>query len=128
MPASPARSITVLIADDDPGFRDALADTVRSDPALRLVAAAQDAPGAVAAAGELQPDVALVDVRMPGGGREAARGIREVSPETAVLALSAFGDAASEAHMRGAGVSSYLTKGCSVEEILTAIHRSAEAP
>ncbi len=81
--------IRVLIAEDDPSVRDALKALFRSERSLALVAAAGDAAGAIEAAERERPDVALVDVRMPGGGATAARGIRGCSPSTRVLAFTA---------------------------------------
>jgi len=61
--------------------RTALADLIESEPALELIGAASDATEVVALAAALQPDVVLVDVRMPGGGGvTAARGIGRSSP------------------------------------------------
>ena len=71
-----------------PSVRDRLAKLA---PDQRAAATAEDADGAIAAAARVQPDVALVDVRMPGGGASAARGIKECSPHTGVLAFSASG-------------------------------------
>ncbi len=73
--------IRVLIADDDPAVRAALADLIESESALELVGAAGDATEVVALAAAEQPDVVLVDVRMPGGGGvTAARGIGQQLP------------------------------------------------
>ena len=88
---TPAR-IRVLIAEDDDGVREILASIVRSEPAFELVASVEDAAQAIFAAAGEQPDVALVDVRMPGGGAHAARGIKLRSPHTGVLAFSAHDD------------------------------------
>ena len=79
----PNHLIRVLIAEDDEGIREVLACVVRSEAAFALVGAAEDAAGAVLAAARERPDVALVDVRMPGGGANAARGIKLRSPARA---------------------------------------------
>ncbi len=66
--------IRVLIADDEPQVREALGELVRGDPSLELVGKVGDASRAVDLAGAIQPDVVIVDVRMPeGGGPRAAR-------------------------------------------------------
>ena len=59
--------IRVLVADDEEGVRDVLGAVIASDPALTLIGSAAEADSAIALATEEQPDVALVDVRMPGG-------------------------------------------------------------
>lgn len=117
--------IRVLIAEDDDGVREVLASVVRSHPALELAGAVADAAGAILAAGAHQPHVALVDVRMPGGGPAASRGIRERSPQTAVLAFSAHDDARTMREMEAAGAVGYLVKGSSVAAIVAAIESAA---
>jgi DNA-binding NarL/FixJ family response regulator len=70
--------------------------------------------------------VALLDVRMPGGGASTARSIRAASPRTRCVALSAYCDLDSLAAMREAGVVDYLLKGrASVADIVRAIRRAA---
>lgn len=118
-------AISVLIADDDRFVRDALQALVGSEPRLDLAGAASDAEQAVELARRLRPDVALIDVRMPGGGGlRAAREIGECSPETRILGMSAHDDRASVARMLDAGAVGYIVKGATVAEIVDAITRS----
>src|SRR5439155_25966576 len=84
--------ISVLIADDDPSVRDALAALIRGDPSLDVVAIAESAQQAIELAQTHLPAVAILDVNMPGGGAAAARGVRSCSPMTRVIAFSAHGD------------------------------------
>jgi signal transduction histidine kinase len=117
--------IRVLIAEDEPTVREALGELIDGDPALRLVGAAADAEEAIRMAQEQRPDVALLDVKMPqGGGPRAAREIRELSPDTRVVALSAYEDRATVLEMLRAGASGYLVKGTPAVEIVEAIRRS----
>jgi EAL domain-containing protein (putative c-di-GMP-specific phosphodiesterase class I) len=117
--------IRVLVADDDPVLRDALAALIRSDESMDLVAAAQNASEAVEMAIRHRPDVAVLDVRMPdGGGPKAALEIRELSPSTRVLAFSAFEDRSTVIDMLRAGAVGYLLKGTRPREILEGIRRS----
>jgi EAL domain-containing protein (putative c-di-GMP-specific phosphodiesterase class I)/CheY-like chemotaxis protein len=119
--------IRVLIADDDDHVRGALADLVRSEPAFALVALAADAQEAIDAAVRERPDVALVDVRMPGGGGPtAARTIRQRVPGTRVMALSASDDRATVLEMLEAGAIGYLLKGSSIDQIIEAVHHAAD--
>src|SRR5207253_8020828 len=91
--ARATRRVSVLIAEDDGPVRDALAALIRSEPGLKLIGAAKDADEAVRLAAEMRPDVALLDVRMPGGGGvTAARELKRCSPGTRVVALSASGE------------------------------------
>ncbi len=113
----------VLIADDDAEVRASLAAVVATDAGLEVVASAGNAAEAIALADRHQPDVALVDFRMPGGGPWAAQEIARVSPATRVLALSAHADKGAVLEMLRAGVVGYLVKGASAEDVLDAITR-----
>ncbi|MGD0834269.1 MAG: EAL domain-containing protein [Candidatus Dormibacteria bacterium] len=118
---SPTR---VLIADDDVNIREALRDLLDSEPGIEVVAVAADAVEAVEAATRERPDVAVLDVKMPGGGGPAAaRGIRAASPDTRIVALSAYGDRASVVEMLRAGAVAYLVKGALADEVTDTIER-----
>ena len=118
--------IRVLIADDEQAIRESLASVIESDPSLEIVGSARDAQGAIDLAAWRLPDVALLDVRMPGGGPRAAAEIARLSPSTRMLALSAVEDRDSVLAMIRAGALSYVGKTASNEEILSAIHSTAE--
>jgi signal transduction histidine kinase len=117
--------IRVLIAEDEEAVRDALAELIDSDPALEIIALATDADEAVALAERERPDVAFVDVRMPGGGARATREIRAGSRDTRVIAFSAYEDRTTVLQMLRAGVVGYIVKGTPSGEILGAVHRAA---
>ena len=118
-------TIRVLVAEDERPLRAALCDLVGAEPDIEIVGAAEDAPSAIRCAWETRPDVALVDVRMPGGGGPvAAREIRVCSPVTRVLALSAYEDRASVLEMLAAGAVGYLVKGTAPHEIVEAVRRA----
>jgi EAL domain-containing protein (putative c-di-GMP-specific phosphodiesterase class I)/CheY-like chemotaxis protein len=120
-------TIRVLIADDEPRLRGALADLIASEETMRLVGSAGDAEEAIALAEAIRPDVAIVDVKMPaGGGPRAARGIMQASPDTRVIALSAHEDRETVLEMLRAGAVSYLVKGTAPDEIVRSIGRAAE--
>ena len=119
VPASPIR---VLIADDEPALRGALADLFAHEDSLVLVGEAGDADQAIELADARRPDVAIVDVSMPaGGGPRAAREIIRVSPSTRVIALSAFDDRPTVLEMLRAGAVGYLVKGTASEDLLGSI-------
>lgn len=123
---TPPRRIRVIVAEDDINIREALTDLIQATPTLELNAVVADATKAVEVAGVVQPDVAVVDVRMPGGGGpHAARGIARCSPRTRVLALSASDDPSSVLKMLEAGAVGYLTKGVSAGAIVEAIEEAA---
>jgi EAL domain-containing protein (putative c-di-GMP-specific phosphodiesterase class I)/CheY-like chemotaxis protein len=117
-------TVRIGIADDDPEIRSALSDLIGLDPDLQLAGQAADAAQAVSVAQKHRPDVFLVDVRMPGGGPEAARGIRSVSPQTRVIAFSAYEDRSTVLEMLRSGAVSYVTKGAGSGEILDAVSRA----
>jgi DNA-binding NarL/FixJ family response regulator len=116
--------LTVLISDDDPMIREALRDVLQAEPDLDVVAVAQDTDEAIALAERHAPAVAVLDVRMPGGGgNRAAREIRLRSPDTRILVFSAYGDIGAVAEMTRVGVTEYLLKGVTNAEIVAAIRR-----
>jgi EAL domain-containing protein (putative c-di-GMP-specific phosphodiesterase class I)/CheY-like chemotaxis protein len=125
MTAEPGRAIRVVVADDDPLVRATVGDVLSSEPDIELVAAAADAASAVAAARAWTPDVAIVDVKMPGGGPEAARGIIAVSRSTRVVAFSVYDDPASIREMIRSGASGYIVKGAPAGEIVEAVRKAA---
>ncbi|MBA2568028.1 MAG: EAL domain-containing protein [Actinobacteria bacterium] len=117
--------IRVLVAEDDSSVRDALEALFQVEKSLELAVAVGDATSAVEAASREQPDVALVDVRMPGGGASATRGIVSCAPGTRVLAYTVHDDRETVLEMLEAGAVGYLLKGDSIEEVIEAIHRAA---
>jgi DNA-binding NarL/FixJ family response regulator len=122
-------AIRVLIADDNQDSREAMSALVQLEPDIELVGAAVDAEEAIELAGQHAPDVAIVDVRMPGGGgRRAAEGIAFASPKTTVIALSAHDDARSVLEMFEGGVGEYLAKDAPIEAFIEAIRRGARRP
>jgi DNA-binding NarL/FixJ family response regulator len=116
-----ARPVRVVLAEDQSLLRDALTAYLATDAGVELVATAGDADGVVDAVERLRPDVAIVDVRMPGGGPTAARAIATRVPETSVIAFSAADDDASRAEMLEAGAVEYVVKGQSPSAILESI-------
>jgi len=121
-----AVSIRVLVAEDAPVMRTALAALISADPALELVGMAEDAVEAIELARATRPDVAVVDVKMPGGG--GSRATREIlwhSPETRVLALSARAERDCVVEMRAAGAACYMLKGIPAHQSLRTIRDCA---
>jgi len=121
------RVYSVLIADDAKATRQALVELLDDTGDLMCVAAVGDASAAVAQAAHFQPDVALLDVRMPGGGGlAAAQGIREVSPHTRLLAYSAASDRASVVQMLRGGARGYLVKGAPAQDLIEGLRRCGD--
>jgi PAS domain S-box-containing protein len=116
--------IRVLVAEDEQALRDAICDLVASEADMEIVGSVASAEQAIALAATTVPDVAILDVRMPGGGPEGARGITARLPETRVLALSAYEEQTSVLEMLRAGAVGYLVKGIAPSEIVEAIRRA----
>ena len=104
----------VLVADDDADIRGLLGAFVSSDPSFKLVGVAADADEAIALAREHKPDAVV-------------RELQAFSPDTSVVALSAYDERNIVIEMLQAGAMSYLVKGATREQILHALHRSIEA-
>ena len=118
------RSIRVLLVDDSVEFRGLLRILLGRDPRFEIVAEAGDGVAAVEMTKEHRPDVVLLDVAMPKmDGLQALPAIREVSPSTKVLMLSAFSatEMAELAYNRGADA--YLEKGELFENMAATIIR-----
>ena len=117
--------IRVVVVDDDRLLRETLADLLRDEADMDVVGLAADADSALDVVAAERPDVAVVDVKMPGGGPAATRGILAVSRGTRVLALSAFDDPSSVRAMIRAGAIGYVVKGGPVSETLDAVRRAS---
>ncbi len=116
----------MLVAEDEAPLRAALCDLIAWADGLEVAGVAADADEAIACATGTQPDVALLDVRMPGGGGpRAARVIATVSPATRSVAISAYDDRSTVFEMLAAGAVGYVVKGESPDEILEAVRRAA---
>lgn len=123
-PTHPAHP-TLLIADDDAVVRSMLSLTLERQ--FEIVGAARDSDQAIALAQAAQPDVALIDVQMPGGGLRAIRGIGEVSPETAAVVLSADEFEPMVRELMIAGAMTYVRKGIAPAELAEMLHRAIRA-
>lgn len=118
--------IRVLIADDDEDLRDAIGGIVDDDPGMELIGVAVDAQQAIRLASTMQPDVAILDVNMPGGGSTAARGIKRGAPSTRILVLSGHGDRDTVMRMLEAGADGYHVKSsASIDALVDAIKSAA---
>lgn len=114
--------IRVLVVDDDPIVRDAIAAFARSSSALEVTGVAGDGAAAVQAVKDAPIDVAVMDVRMPVlDGIAATPLIREASPTTRVLLLTSFDTDEFVTTSLRAGASGFLLKDASPQALVEAI-------
>ncbi len=117
--------IRILIADDHALFRQAVKAILADEPDLELIGEAGDGEEAVRLAVELQPDVVLMDVRMPKlVGIEAARKINTELPTAKIVMLTVSDDDADLVEAIKAGASGYLLKEVDPTEIATAVRQT----
>jgi DNA-binding NarL/FixJ family response regulator len=113
-------TIRVLIADDHARLRAMVAD-VLEEAGFDVCAQAATADAAVKRAAEHHPDVALLDIRMPGDGIAAARRIAAALPDTRILMLTVSADSDDVLDALQAGAQGYVLKGESPEGIVDAV-------
>jgi DNA-binding NarL/FixJ family response regulator len=118
--------ISVLLAEDHRVMRDGLRQLLDQQKGISVVCVADNGKMAVDLAIQHAPDVVIMDIVMPGlNGVEATKQIAGKCPQTKVLALSMHSDSQHIFSMVRAGVSGYLLKDCSLEELLMAIRTVA---
>jgi DNA-binding NarL/FixJ family response regulator len=118
--------IDVVLVEDNDTFRQALELMLGLTPDVRVVAAVPDGESALDVCPGLQPDVVLVDYRLPGlDGVETTAALRAVLPKTAVVVLTAMAEHEEIQALYDAGAVTCLTKDRGVEEIVGAIREAA---
>ncbi len=112
----------MLVADDHPLFREALADTIDQRPELELLAKVASGREALSTIRGTTPEVAVLDMKMPElDGMEVVDAVTRDELPTRVLLLSAFVDSALAYRALGAGAAGYLSKDSTGEHICEAI-------
>jgi two-component system response regulator DevR len=126
MPKHDARPIRLLLVDDHKVVRVGLRTLLSDSDRIRVVGEAGTIEAAVTEAARLQPDLVLMDVRLPdGSGIEACREIRTARPETRVLFLTSFADDDAILATIFAGADGYLLKEIDEEGLIRAIETVA---
>jgi DNA-binding NarL/FixJ family response regulator len=114
--------LRLLIADDHPVFRHGLRGLLSDAPDIEIVGEATTGDEAIAMAETMQPDVILMDIKMPGvNGIEATRRILHTSPHIRILIVTMFEDNASVFTAMRAGARGYILKDAEQEDVLRAI-------
>jgi DNA-binding NarL/FixJ family response regulator len=120
--------IRIVIVEDNKVFREALELLLGLRSDILVVGSVADGEAAVPACREHDPQVALMDYRLPGlDGVEATRALKEACPTVAVVALTASANREEMQALRDAGAVACLTKDKELEEIVAAIHDAARA-
>jgi DNA-binding NarL/FixJ family response regulator len=118
----PVQVIRVLLADDHALVREGTRRLLETESDVEVVAEAASGEEAISAAQRLHPDVAIMDIAMPGiGGIEATRAIKGCCPETAILVLSAYDDEPYLIALLEAGAAGFLLKNVHGQELVNAI-------
>lgn len=122
--------IRVAVADDDRVFREAICEVLSADPRFAVVAEVASGTELRQVVADLRPDVALVDIRMPGGGAAAVRGLRDddrlrTNDPLVVIAVSAHTGVSDVRELLAAGATGYLAKGSLGAALPDLVHRCA---
>ncbi len=121
-----SQTLRILVADDHFIVRSGLAALVNSEPGMQVVAEATDGAQAVEAFRAHQPDVAILDVRMPvKGGIQAIEEIRHAFPQARVLMLTAYNGDEDIHRALEAGARGYLLKSSTGDDLIPAIRAVA---
>ena len=120
------REIRLVLADDHAVVRSGTRELLEQQPDLRIVGEAADGEEAIRLAQELQPDVLIMDVRMPRiSGVEATRRIKAEHPHIRILVLTAHDDDEYVFALLQAGANGYLLKTAEIDELVRAIRTVA---
>lgn len=123
----PARVITLLVVDDHPVVRDGLRGMFAAAPGFEVLGEAADGVAAVELAGRLDPDVVLMDLRMPGGGGVAAIAeLTRLGARSRVLVLTTYDTDSDTLPAIEAGATGYLLKDAPRDELFTAVRAAAD--
>ncbi len=123
MTAASEPKIRVLLADDHAVVRAGIRELLERDPRIEVVAEAQDGEEAWAKIGHAQPDIAVLDIRMPRmNGIELTRRIRKQYPKIGVLILTAYDDDPYVVAVLQAGANGYVLKTASPQELIRAVY------
>ena len=121
-----SKRLRVLIADDHPVYRQGLERTIKERPDLDLIAACEDGREALEAISSEEPDVAVVDVRMPGlDGLKIVSAVRRENLRTRVILLTGFEDSTAAYRALAAGAAGYVSKASDTLELCESIVKAA---
>ena len=115
-------AVSVLIADDHAVVRDGLSAIIDAQSGMRVVGVAPDGAGALELADQVEPDVVLLDMRMPGlGGVAAIRELRRICPAARIVVISMYEDSRYVRAALNAGAHDFVGKRASTKSLIAAI-------
>lgn len=117
--------LSLVVADDDTNVRSALCAVLAADGGFDIVASVGTGDEAARCVARHRPDLALLDVRMPGGGPDVIRALRRSAPGTVVVAISAHTNAGGVAELLRAGICGFLAKGSTELSLPDSLRRCA---
>ena len=124
--SDPARPLRIVLADDHATVRQALKLLIDAQDDMQVVGEAGDGRAAIERVEEFNPDVVVMDISMPGlNGLNATRTLKELHPESRVVALTRYSDDAYLQELLRAGVAGYVLKQSPSLELLQAIRAAA---
>ena len=117
----------ILIADDHTLFREGLKRILETVPSIQIIAEAEDGYTALQQIAELRPDVAILDLSMPGlSGMNLLKRVKQDVPTTSVLVLTMHAEEQYALRAFRSGASGYLTKDSAAEQLVGAVQRIAD--
>ena len=119
--------LRIVLADDHAVVREGMKTLISGQSDMEVVGEAADGPSTLTLVEELDPDIVVVDVSMPGlNGAEVTTRLREVRPDRKVLALTVHEDRGYLRLLMGAGASGYVLKRAAADELIRAIRTVAD--
>jgi len=121
-----SRTIRVVVADDHPIVRQGVVALLQDEPDIEVVADVADGRAALSAVLAEEPDVVLMDLRMPVmDGVEATRAVRDRRPDVAVLVVTTYDTDEAIVRAVEAGAAGYMLKDSPTEDLVDAVRRAA---
>ena len=120
-------AVRVLLVEDNEVYRSTLELLLDGRDGIQIVGSVADGRDAAAAAERLDPDVVLMDFRLPGlDGAQATAAVRAGTPTTAILCLTAEATDADRDAVLAAGAVGLIEKGSSIDDLVKAVHAATE--